>query len=177
MYNCSEKWKDIIGYEGLYRVSDKGRIRRIGPNSGATVNMLLKHAIDNKGYPRVMLYKNRHRKNALIHRLILEAFVGLCPPKMESCHNDGNPMNTQLTNLRWDTHRSNLADKKMHDTQPDQSGSKNNNAVLTEKNVRCIKQMLASDLYLQKTIAKKFGVAKTTISDISTGKKWRHINV
>lgn len=49
-----------------------------------------------------------------VHVLVLEEFVGLCPPGMESCHGDGDTQNNWLTNLRWDTPTNNNADKIKH---------------------------------------------------------------
>lgn len=51
-----------------------------------------------------------------VHRLVLEAFVGPCPFGMEGCHNDGDPTNNNLVNLRWDTHKNNEKDKIKHGT-------------------------------------------------------------
>lgn len=52
----------------------------------------------------------------LVHRLVLEAFVGPCPEGMEGCHGDGDPTNNSLGNLRWDTATSNQLDKVRHGT-------------------------------------------------------------
>src|SRR5262245_28162285 len=51
-----------------------------------------------------------------VHRLVLEAFVGPCPPGQTACHNDGDTANNALGNLRWDTRTENMADKKKHGT-------------------------------------------------------------
>ncbi len=51
-----------------------------------------------------------------VHRLVLEAFVGPCPPGMVACHYDGNSANNAVSNLRWDTQAGNIADKKRHGT-------------------------------------------------------------
>lgn len=49
-----------------------------------------------------------------VHRLVLETFVGPCPDGHIACHNDGNPANNKLTNLRWDTHQANADDRVAH---------------------------------------------------------------
>lgn len=170
-----EQWKDVIRYEGLYQVSDMGRIKRVAPGKGAIANKILRTTPDNFGYLRVTLYNNIKKKNLRIHRLVLEAFVGPCPDGMESCHNDGNTSNAVITNLRWATHASNLDDKKQHGTQTDQSGSYNNNAKMNESQVLEVKRMLKFGKYLQKEIAKQFGISKIVISDINTSKTWSHV--
>ena len=53
----------------------------------------------------------------LVHRLVLEAFVGPCPDKKECCHNNGNSLDNRLTNLRWDTRRANCLDSALHGTK------------------------------------------------------------
>ncbi len=111
-----EIWKNIPNYEGLYQISDCGRIKRLHRDKKRRCGLfrILKHKIDRKGYYRIGLYKNKKRKDFLIHRLVLEAFNGPCPPKMESCHNDGNQENNSIGNLRWDTHSNNMLDKTKH---------------------------------------------------------------
>ena len=49
------------------------------------------------------LWDGRGYKTRLVHRLVLETFVGAAPAGMEGCHNDGNRFNKRLENLRWDT--------------------------------------------------------------------------
>lgn len=56
------------------------------------------------------------KQTRLVHRLILEAFVGPCPKGMVACHNDGDPSNNRLDNLRWGTLSENAADKFDHGT-------------------------------------------------------------
>ena len=113
----NEIWKPIPGYEGLYDASNLGFIRSwMAFGGGLTSVPRLLALRQNKGnrYKKASLRKNGMVKNIKIHRLVLEAFVGPCPEGMEACHNDGNPMNNQLCNLRWDTHSSNMIDASNH---------------------------------------------------------------
>ena len=70
----------------------------------------------------------------MVHRLILETFTGPCPEGMIACHNNGNPSDNRLGNLRWDTHRSNQADMVRHGTA--RRGQGHPNAKLTESQVK-----------------------------------------
>ena len=62
------------------------------------------------GHLSVVLSKDGKQYTRRVHRLMLETFVGPCPEGMECCHNDGNPKNNLLSNLRWDTHKNNMQD-------------------------------------------------------------------
>lgn len=111
-----ESWKPVVGYEGLYEVSDMGRVRSLDrvvkysngsthPHLGRVLKFTPLH-----GYPSVCLAKSGTRKTRYVHLLVLEAFVGPRPPKMEGCHNDDIQTNNCLVNLRWDTPSENRRD-------------------------------------------------------------------
>jgi hypothetical protein len=104
----SERWRPVPGYEGWYEVSDLGRVR-----SGAR-NRALKPYTVKSGHQRVTLSKQNVRRSAHIHRLVLTAFLGPAPTGMEVCHNDGDPANNLLSNLRWDTKKGNAQDRRRH---------------------------------------------------------------
>jgi hypothetical protein len=75
----------------------------------------LKPGDHNAGYKKVSLYDvNQKRYTFLIHRLVLEAFVGKRPEKMDGCHNNGDKTDNRLVNLRWDTRRNNNLDAVLH---------------------------------------------------------------
>ncbi len=109
-------------------VSSLGRVR--GPRS------ILKPFI-HKGYCKVGMSGGMRMACRQVHRLVLEAFVGPCPDGYEAAHNDGDPLNNRLDNLRWDTKIANHADKLRHGTQ--YRGAQVYNAKLTDDDVRCIR--------------------------------------
>ena len=111
---------------------------------------------------------------ASIHRLILEAFCGPCPEGMEGCHNNGDPTDNQLSNLRWDTRESNHADKNAHGT--DSRGSKHPMSRLTEDDVRNIRRSVeGSSRGTGSALARVYGVTPAAISAIKNRKLWRHV--
>lgn len=115
----TEEWRAIPGYEGIYEVSDLGRVRSLDRQSTAGRSLrgrIRAAAKDKGGYLRVPLHHGRAVRYTGAHRLVLEAFVGPCPPGMEACHNDGDPSNNALSNLRWDTKSANMLDKLLHGT-------------------------------------------------------------
>lgn len=112
----------IVGYPGylvtrggevisLPRTSSDGRggTRRVGGKA-------LKTFDQGKGYQGVNLLKEGKQKRHLIHRLVLEAFVGPCPEGMECRHLNGDPTDNRLENLCWGTPRENADDRIRHGT-------------------------------------------------------------
>lgn len=121
----TERWKPIAGFEGYYSVSSHGRVRsearHVQRSDGKTQfvrQRFMSPAKKEKGHLSVMLYgaeKKRVRKH--IHRLVLFAFRGPPPtPLHDGAHNDGNPGNNHVNNLRWATCSENLMDKVAHGT-------------------------------------------------------------
>lgn len=106
-----EVWRDIKGYEGLYMVSDKGRVRSF---YGSVINhrpkgSLLKPATDRDGYLRVMLTKKGKQKGFGVHRLVAQAFIPNPDNLPQVNHKDENPSNDSVDNLEWCTQEYNNA--------------------------------------------------------------------
>lgn len=108
-----ERWLSVVGYEGIYEVSDRGRVRSlVRLNSrGRTVRarVLRERRLPN-GRPRVSLSRDGQVKDAYTYHLVLEAFVGPRPEGMESLHWDDDPNNNAVDNLRWGTRTDNMRD-------------------------------------------------------------------
>lgn len=100
-----EIWKDVIGYEGLYQVSNLGKIKRVmftnGKYSFKKERLLNKFLIN--GYEKVELNKNGIGKPKFIHRLVAEAFIPNPENKLQVNHIDGNKQNNCISNLEWAT--------------------------------------------------------------------------
>jgi hypothetical protein len=173
-----ETWKPVSGFEGLYEVSNLGRVRsltRTIANGRTFEGVILKAICSNHyGHLKVSLSRNGTSCGRLIHRLVALAFIGPCPPDMECAHNDGDPTNNRAENLRWDTRKGNHADKREHGTA--QVGENNSLSKLSEADVRAIiarrrRGELGTDL------AKEFNVTSAAISAIIHKKNWAHIEV
>ena len=104
-----ERWLPVVGYEGLYEVSDQGRVKRLARvgKSWVLPERILKGSHNYRGYAQVGMFG----KSKKVHRLVLEAFVGPCPKGMVACHWNDDPSDNRLENLRWDTEKANQADK------------------------------------------------------------------
>ena len=154
-----------------YSISTSGEIfshKRCGCKGGK-----LNPSSGPHGYQRVTLCKNGKVYFKSIHRLVLETFVGPCPKGMEACHNDGNPANNQLNNLRWDTHKENGKDMIRHETSP--KGENHGMAKLKEQDVRMIIYIYRTREFSQREIGKMFGVTHITVRNIVNKKTWKYI--
>jgi hypothetical protein len=124
------------------------------------------------GRLQVTLCPGYHQRQ--IHRLILEAFVGPCPPGMEACHfPDKDTANNRLDNLRWDTKAGNQADKDKHGTQA--VGEDNGNAKATAEVVAAIRCDYATGCHSHRTLSRKYSLSRATIHQIVNGVTWKHI--
>ena len=108
-----EIWKDIEGYEGLYQVSNLGKIKSIQylnrvNNKSYPRNKILKIIINEKGYLKVDLYKLKKKKRFRIHRLIAQAFIPNPNNFPEINHINGNKQDNSINNLEWCTHSYNM---------------------------------------------------------------------
>ena len=90
-----EEWKNVIGYEGLYEVSDKGNVRNVRRNT------LLKLTKTYYGYIQVNLYKNGIRTGLRVHRLVAQAFLPNPDNLPEINHKDEDKTNNRVDNLEW----------------------------------------------------------------------------
>ena len=169
----SERWSLVVGYEDFYEVSDRGRVRsldRVDSMGRVWRGRILKQSTNNKaGHLSVSLAARGVNCKRTVHRLVLEAFVGPCPPGMECCHENGDGGNNLAENLRWDTHRNNEADKRRHGRI--NRGNRNGGAKLSKADVRCVRLWLSKG-YTQRVIARAFDVCQPSISHINTGEKW-----
>lgn len=111
-----EEWRDIPGWEGIYQVSNQGRIRSLGV--GNRKGKILKPAPygRDRRHLGVSLWRNNKGKTMKVHRLVASAFIGPCPDGAEVCHNDGDGFNNRLSNLRYDSQSENVRDRIRHGT-------------------------------------------------------------
>ena len=158
----AEIWKDIPGYEGLYQVSDTGKVRHLPrvTQDGRQVGMrmLRRQRSDKYGHKIVALAdREGNVSRRFVHRLVLLAFVGPCPEGLEVCHNDGRGWNNRLENLRYDTRSSNQIDCVKQ--------GKNNFAKLNEESVRAIRKGFEEGVSAI-NLGKQFGVSREAIYNV-----------
>ncbi len=160
-----------------YRVSNQGRVMTcIHPNGwkGMTDKWRpLKPFLTRYGYHEVTLRKDMKSHKKVIHRLVLEAFVGPCPEGMEARHvDDNNRINNNLTNLCWGTVQDNADDRVRHGTQV--RGTTCKQSKLTEEDVREMRR-LRREGWGMTSIARKFGMHRRRTYRIVLGESWKHV--
>lgn len=101
-----EIWKDIRGYEGLYQVSNFGRVKSFYGRTKEEI--ILSKSVDNKGYCRVILYKNNKPQLKLIHRLVAIEFINNIDNKPQINHINGIKSDNKVSNLEWCTGSENM---------------------------------------------------------------------
>jgi hypothetical protein len=122
--NEAEEWREIPGWEGRYEISSWGRCRsldrvvtqggRWGPVQHRIKGRILKpQSNGRRGHLKVQLGR---RRREYVHRLVLTAFRGPCPPGFECRHLDGNPSNNTVSNLTWGSQSENTLDRVRHGT-------------------------------------------------------------
>lgn len=159
--NMEEIWKDIKNYEGLYQISNKGKVksleRKVKGKNGSynTVKeKILKPGKNKIGYMIVVLSKDRKKKNYYLHRLVAEAFLNNPYNLQEINHLDEDKTNNNVNNLEWSTHIHNI-----------NFGTRTER---TSKKIICIETGIEYQSIME--IQRKFGFNKSSISACCRGK-------
>ena len=189
-----EIWKDVKGFEGIYQVSNKGRVKRL-PYTATMHNQttswlqpmpeyIFSPSLDTRGYPQVLLSIGNNKRVARVHRLVAEAFLKEPSEDLKlECskagvnyvlvnHRDGNPLNNFVDNLEWCSPKYNCDHSVKIGTHNPVKGEDNFNAILTESQVLEIYRLASSRAMSQEKIGELFGVKQITVSNINTGRSW-----
>lgn len=111
----NEEWRDIVGYEESYQVSNLGRVKslargifEINGKQRVSKEKILKSKRISSGYRAVILYKDRKEKTMYIHRLVAQSFLQNDNNYTDVNHKDGNKENNCVENLEWVTRSYNI---------------------------------------------------------------------
>lgn len=169
-----EKWKTIKRWAGLYEISTYGRVRSLDrtvrSRGGTRVipGRILRQSLGSSGYLQVGLTIRGKGGHKMVHRMVLETFVGPCPNGMEACHGPRGKLDNHLDNLRWGTHQENVAESVAQGIHA--YGTRCGNSKLNEEQVAeiraCVGRVPYSELALQ------FGVSQMTICRAAHGHSW-----
>ena len=170
----NETWKDIKGYEGLYQISNYGRVKRVPTEvwNGHTYfeykGKVLKVLKNKNGYNAVCLCKHGKVKRVYIHRLVAEAFIENPSNHSEINHKDENKENNHIDNLEW-------CDRSYNNTyggRAQKIGEKLKEKYTYEKNpaARKIYCKTTQEIFsCIKEAAEKYGIHSTSISHALKG--------
>lgn len=106
-----EEWRDVVGYEGKYQVSNLGRVKSLERKNSAgnlRKQRIMKFGKTKDGYLMVTLSKSGKRDTKKVHRLVIESFIGIDNRKETVNHIDGNKENNTPENLEWSTRKEQL---------------------------------------------------------------------
>ena len=165
----TEIWLDIQGYEGLYQVSNLGKVRN---KKGKVLK-----PYSTKGYQRVSLY-NKGRRCFLVHRLVALVFIPNPNNKPDVNHINGCKTDNNVSNLEWVTQSENMSHAHQNNLRPsvNTQGEKNGFSKLSQIEATEIKRLSRQDLMSVKEIACLFNISITTVKDIKSGRRWKHLN-
>jgi hypothetical protein len=169
-----ENWRMIIGYEGLYEVSDEGSVRRVaGPDSRGRNRQqrVLRPAVDPHGYLCVALSKNAQMHTFRVHRLVAVAFLGPRPDGLEVNHKNGDKRHNAASNLEYITNEANQQHAVTNGLKA--SGERNGAARLSRADIDAIRR-LRNDGASRAEVARRFGISHLDyVTRITSGKVWQ----
>ena len=185
----AEIWRPVVGYEGLYEVSNLGRVRSLDillifenrvPHAQKSHLERLRHGrilkgnnhLRSKAYIQVYLCKDGTTNLQNVHTLVLSAFIGPRPHGYVANHIDSNRKNNRVSNLEWVTPRQN----NLHAVQSGKHhiGAQHPDAKLTEQQVREIRQQAGEGVSFA-ALGRQYGVDYTNISQIVRRRTWKHV--
>ena len=168
-----EVWKDVVGYEGLYQVSNFGNVKSLG-NEFSRKERLLKLSPQSKGYLTIVLQKNATRKMVLVHRLVAEHFIDNTESKAQINHINGIKTDNRVENLEWVSHRENLNHAIKNNLTL--KGEENRNSKLKDVDVIKIHSLLQKGT-ATKELSETYNISYSTIYGIRTNIYWKHLNL
>jgi len=172
------KWKDVVGYETLYRISDQGQVMRIKDGRwGTPLRRILKQYINGGGYATLHLCKHGTPRGVRVHQLVAEAFIG---PRdgLHVNHKNGIKLDNRSQNLEYLSKQDNDAHAHyvLNVITPTRArGEKSGRARLAKDQVLDIRRKYAAHKTSYPKLAREYTVAKSTIQAIIERKSWTHI--
>lgn len=176
MSQAAESWRAVPGWEGLYEVSDLGRVRSLsrvvgGPHGDGTRTLrerFLRTPLDDERYPQVSLHRDGSQRSYRVHELMLAAFVGPAPfPRAHGRHLNDESSDNRIENLAWGTGQENAYDAI-------RNGRGLGRAKLEPVAVRCI-AFLAARGVRGVLLARLYRVTPGSVSAIKRRITWRFL--
>lgn len=163
--NCEEIWKDVVGYEGKYQVSNLGRLRS---------RFKIRNPVKRKdGYWHAKLRIKGVEKVKLIHRLVAESFLIGRPDQLEVNHKDGDRANSNLSNLEWVTRGEN-AKHAFKFLGKSNRGEKNPRNKIPESEIKLLRTF-KNNKASREFFSKRYGILPSSVTGIINRRTWKHV--
>lgn len=157
-----ELWVDIVGYEGLYQISNFGNVKRLASWHCRKDRLLRFNVI--RGYHIVKLSKLAVKTNFSVHRLVALHFLMQSSPDLVVNHKDSDPSNNNVSNLEWVSQKENVNHSLTNGFRIGIRGERNWNSKLTDAQMNTIQFMCKELGYPQALLANEYGVIQQSIS-------------
>ncbi|ADH03403.1 HNH endonuclease [Bacillus phage W.Ph.] len=177
-----EEWKPVVGYEGLYEVSNQGNVRSlpriVEKSNGVKTTVkgkVMTKRLNDRGYHEIKLSVGGKGAYKKLHRIVAMAFIPNPENKEEVNHKDTDKLNNTVDNLEWNTHEENIR-HAFANNLIDRKGEKGSNSKLTDDDVREIRKRKANGEHI--TEVHKLFADKVTINGFKPawyGYYWTHI--
>ena len=168
-----ERWKWVPDYEGLYAVSDEGRV--MGMPKKTHFGHIMETKQNHRGYEIVYLCKNNSKKSFAVHRLVATAFCENRESKPEVNHKDGVKTNNRASNLEWATRSENeIHAYRVLGKEPNRPWADKPRRfarVFTDEQAAAIRR----DTRPSRIVAEEYGVSHTTIKNIRARKIYKDV--
>lgn len=170
-----ELWKDVVGCEGRYQVSNYGRIMSTVMTHNYNPYYLKPH-VKRKGYLAISMWQGNNRsKLVAVHRIVAKAWIPNPDNLPQVNHIDGDKANNNVSNLEWCTNIYNAHHAMKNGLFYKGLGETSNQHKLTVQQVIEIKTLLRDKKNTERGIAKLFGVSRGCITYIKWGKTWKEV--
>jgi len=183
-----EVWRDVCGWEDIYEVSNRGRVKRLkrrvthrnqaGDFIMVYPTKILKANPDSSGYPQVTLNavsEGKKRRVARVHRLVAEAFIPNPESKPQVNHINSNTMDANVYNLEWCTGSENQTHSWGAGQREKKCGEKSPVCKYKDGTIEKVYRLAKSKTISQEKIGALFSMPQITVSNILTKKTWSHI--
>jgi hypothetical protein len=167
---ADEKWRPCPGFEGVYEVSNLGRVRRVLGLKGCRAGRILKATTLRHGYVRVSLSANNVKTDATVHSLVARAFLPSPFDGAEVNHKDGDKTHNAVENLEWTSRKGNLG-HAFAAGRIRRAGVHNAKHKLTEEQVRAIRTSSEAT----RVLSQRYGVTPSVICNVRRRASWTHV--
>lgn len=178
-----EEWRPIANYDGLYEVSNLGRVRSVartleiktkfGVRNTTYRQKLLRGGLNDKGYRAIMLCKDGDQRMKHVAPLVAAAFIPNPENKPEVNHRSGNKDDNSVVNLEWNTHRENCIHRS--EVLLKNAGSNNKMSLFTDEQVREMRALYATGTISYSDVARKYGTPINTTYGAIIGRTYRFV--